>query len=345
MFAPARVEFKQACNRFQQTFSTHSAWLRATTGETPMTADSNPINRVLVVGAGVMGTGIAKSFASGGFDTWLLSRRAGALAGLPQGVRATAEPPKDVPDLVIESIPEEMDLKRDLFRQLEKVYPGSVLIATNTSGLDLVPLFAGMKHPERFLATHYFQPAEVFPMVEVVAGERTDPLALDRVAAAMRRTGKQPIVMRKPIVGFLINRLQHAILHEAYWMIAQGACSVEDVDDVARQMLGPRMCVTGLILQKDISGLAIHAKAQQGIVPNLAHDRTPNPDVQAMVASGATGLAAGKGFYDWGNCDAKAVREQATGRLNALLDFLKTLTATDRPATKPRPRDIRAGKS
>ena len=310
-----------------------------------MAADSNPIRRILVVGAGVMGTGIAKSFAAGGFETWLMSRRANSLGPLPPGVRATAEPPREVPDLVIESIPEEMALKRDLFHQLEKVYPESVLIATNTSGLDLVPLFAGMKHPQRFLATHYFQPAEVFPMVEVVAGEHTPTAVLERVATAMKLTGKQSIVMRKPIAGFLINRLQHAVLHEAYWMIAQGACTVEDVDDVARQMLGPRMCITGLILQKDISGLAIHAKSQLGIVPALAHDNTPNPDVQAMIAGGATGLAAGKGFYDWGNCDAKAVREQSTGRLNALLDFLKKLTATDRPATKPQPRDIRRRKA
>ncbi|MCC6470600.1 MAG: hypothetical protein IT563_19955 [Alphaproteobacteria bacterium] len=309
-----------------------------------MATDSNPIRRVLVVGAGVMGTGIAKSFASGGFDTWLMSRRANSLIGLPAGVRATAEPPREVPDLVIESIPEELALKRELYQRLESVYPANVLIATNTSGLDLVPLFAGMKHPGRFLATHYFQPAEVFPMVEVVAGEHTPPEVLDRVAEAMTRTGKQSIVMRRPIAGFLINRLQHAILHEAYWMVSQGACTVEDVDDVARQMLGPRMCITGLILQKDLSGLGVHAKAQQGIVPNLAHDRTPNPDVQAMIAGGATGLAAGKGFYDWGNCDAKAVREQSSARLNALLDFLKKLMAADRPATRPAPRDIRRGK-
>ena len=109
-------------------------------------------------------------------------------------------------------------------------------------------------------------------------------------------------------------------------------------------MLGPRMCITGLILQKDIGGLAIHAKAQQGIVPHLAHDNTPNPDVQAMIAAGGTGLSAGKGFYDWSACDAKSVRTQATGRLNALLDFLKTLTKTSAAKTDPVPRDIRTAR-
>jgi len=312
-------------------------------GKLRMAASGSVINRVLIAGAGVMGLGIAKSFAQGGFETWLLSRRAGSLANVPDGVKVTGDLPDAAPDLVIESIPEELELKRDLYRRLEATYPASVAIATNTSGLDLVPLFAGMKHPQRFLATHYFQPAEVFPMVEVVAGADTDQAVLDGVAEAMRRTGKQPIVMRKPIIGFLINRLQHAILHEAYWMVSQGACTVEDVDDVARQMLGPRMCITGLILQKDIGGLAIHAKAQQSIVPALAHDRTPNTAVQAMIAGGATGLGAGKGFYDWSACDADSVRRQATGRLNALLDFLRDLTKSAAPKTVPAPRDIRRG--
>lgn len=306
--------------------------------------NSGAIRSVLVAGAGVMGLGIAKSFAAAGFATGLLSRRAATLGNLPKGLRATADLPKEAPDLVIESIPEELELKRALYRRLEAAYPARTLIATNTSGLDLAKLFAGMKHPERFLGAHYFQPAEVFPMVEVIAGPKTDPKALDRVAAAMARTGKQSVVMRTPVVGFLFNRIQHAILHEAYHLVSSGACTVEDVDNVARLALGPRMCITGLIQQKDISGLAVHATAQRGIVPDLAHDNTPNADVQAMAARGETGLSAGKGFYDWSGCDAKAVREQATARLNVLIEFLDKQQKSERPGTRPKPRDIRARK-
>ncbi len=302
---------------------------------------AKPIQRVLVAGAGVMGLGIAKSFAAGGFDTWLLSRRAGSLGDLPKGVRATAEPPKDVPDLIIESVPEDLAIKRALYNKLEAVYPADVLIATNTSSLDLNALFAGMKHPERFLGAHYFQPAEVFPMVEVIAGSKTTPQALERVSVAMKKTGKTAIVMHTPVIGFLINRIQHAILHEAYHLVSSGACSVADVDDVAKHVLGPRMCVTGLIQQKDISGLEVHATAQRGIVPALAHDRTPNQDVQAMVAAGNTGLAKGKGFYDWSGIDAKAVREQATRQLNEVLAFLGKLHAGERKDLAPKARDIR----
>lgn len=305
---------------------------------------SAPIRRVLVVGAGVMGIGIARSFAEHGFDTALLSRRAGSLGPI-KGVRLVGELPPEAPELVIESVPEEMEPKRELFHRLEAAYPATTLIASNTSSLDLVRLFAGMKHPARFLGAHYFQPADVIPLVEVVSSGSTDPGALERTADAMRRAGKDPIVLRRPINGFLVNRLQHAILHESYYLISKGIVTVEDVDNVAKTMLGPRMCITGLIQQKDISGLAVHALAQREIVPTLAPPGPANADVQAMIAAGNLGLSTGKGFYDWSGCDAKAVREQSSGRLNALLAFLKQTMAGDRPGTRPKGRDIRAKKS
>ena len=102
---------------------------------------------------------------------------------------------------------------------------------------------------------HWFHPADVFPMVEVVAGPAQAASILERVAAALVRTGKEPIVLDKPVVGYVINRLQHTILHEAYHMIADGIVGAETIDKVARWMLGPRLCVTGLVEQKDIGGL------------------------------------------------------------------------------------------
>ena len=117
------------------------------------------------------------------------------------------------------------------------------------------------------------------------------------------------------------------------------------VDLVAKWMLGPRMCVTGLIEQKDISGLTIHAKAQQAIVPNLAHDHTPNPWVQQMIGGGDLGLKTGRGFYDWANCDAKAVGSQAAQRVEAVLTFLKQMQTNTAPATTPKPRPEHRGDS
>ena len=298
----------------------------------------NPIQRVLVVGAGTMGRGVAKSFAAGGFQTMVWSRRAPNVPGLPEGVTAVPAPPAEVPDLVIENVPEDTETKRAVYRALEQAYPSSVIIATNTSGLPLDALAGALQHPGRFLGVHYFQPAEVFPMVEVIAATATEPDVVERVAAAMRRTGKEPILVRAPVEGYLINRLQHAILHEAYHLIEIGATTAYEVDQVAKYLLGPRMCVTGLIEQKDISGLGTHAKAQTAIVPKLAHTNTPTRFVQDMVAHGATGLGSGRGFYDWSGCDRSAVLEQASTRLTRLLDFLKGERSVTRAGTTPKDR-------
>lgn len=281
-----------------------------------------------------MGAGIVRSFASAGFRVAVVSRRAGALADLPPGVSASASLPPEPPDLVVETVVEEVEAKAAVYRAVEDAYPPETLIGTNTSGLPLERLAEGLRHPERFLGIHWFQPAEAFPMVEVVAGQATPPAVVDRVARALERTGKEALVLYKPVVGYVINRLQHTILHEAYHMIEAGIASAETIDKVARWLLGPRLCITGLVEQKDIGGLTPHALAQRSIVPTLDHTGVPNPLLQDLIARGETGLDAGRGFYDWTGLDAAAVRRDASARLARLLEALAAL----RPAHAPRPR-------
>jgi 3-hydroxybutyryl-CoA dehydrogenase len=302
-----------------------------------------PIKRVVVAGYGTMGRGIAKSFAETGFETIVWSRRARSLTDLPKGVTAVEVLPKEAPDFILETVEEEIGRKREIYQAIEAAYPPTVVVGTNTSGLMLEDLAAEFKAPGRFCGVHYFQPADVFPMVEVIAGPQTPRAVIERVADAIRRTRKEPIVQMRAVPGFLINRLQHAILHEAYHLIESGVCTPAEVDSVAKWMLGPRMCVTGLIEQKDISGLTIHAKAQQAIVPHLAHDHTPNRWVQQMIAGGDLGLKTGRGFYDWADCDAKAVATQAAKRVEAVLAFLKEQHAKPAPATAPQPRPEHKG--
>ena len=295
------------------------------------------IRTVLIYGYGVMGRGVAKTFADSGFTTLVKSSRSAKLADLPAGVAAAERLPEKAPDLVIEFVPEDVRIKQAVYAEVEAAYPdGAPLIASGTSGLDLVELSRKMKRRERFLGIHYFMPADVAPVVEVMAGLSTPRQDVDRVAEALKRTGKEPVVLYKPIVGFLVNRLQHAILHEAYYLIEAGVASAEDIDHAARRMLAPRMCLNGLIQQKDISGLKIHADAQESIVPKLFHNAVPNPMLQTMVALGRTGLSAGKGFYDWAGCDAEAVRKQASGQLAKLLDFLRNGIGAPAPRTQPR---------
>jgi 3-hydroxybutyryl-CoA dehydrogenase len=298
---------------------------------------NSSIQTVLIYGYGVMGRGVAKTFADSGFTTFVKSRRGRDLPGLPERAIAVERLPEKAPDLVIEFVPEDPRIKQTVYAELEAAYAESPpLIASGTSGLDLVELSRRMKRRERFLGIHYFMPADVAPVVEVMAGLATSREDVDRVADALRRTGKEPVVLYKPIVGFLINRLQHAILHEAYYLIEAGVASVEDIDHAARRMLAPRMCLNGLIQQKDISGLKIHADAQESIVPKLFHNAVPNPMLQTMVALGRTGLSAGKGFYDWSGCDAEAVRAQASSQLARLLEFLKHGLGAPAPRTQPK---------
>jgi 3-hydroxybutyryl-CoA dehydrogenase len=295
------------------------------------------IETVLIYGYGVMGRAVAKTFADAGFPTLVKSSRAGKLADLPKKALAAEGLPAKAPDLVIEFVPEDVRLKQAVYAEIEATYATDPpLIATGTSGLDLVELGRKLKRPERFLGVHYFMPADAAPVVEVMAGLATPRGDVDRVAEALRRTKKEPVVLYKPIVGFLINRLQHAILHEAYYLLEAGVATAEDIDHAARRMLAPRMCLNGLIQQKDISGLKIHADAQASIVPKLFHNAVPNPMLQAMVARGHTGLAAGKGFYDWSGCDVEGVRRQASSRLAKLLEFLDSGLGAPAPGTVPK---------
>jgi len=300
------------------------------------------IQSILIYGYGVMGRGVARTFAAHGFDTMVRSSRAATLTDLPDGVRAVDRLPAVPPDLVLELVPEDVKTKQAVYLEVEAAYPGAdVIIATGTSGLDLVELAKPLKHPERFLGLHYFMPADQALVVEVMAGPQTPAALVDIAAEALRRSGKEPVVLYKPIVGFLVNRLQHAILHEAYYLIEAGVASAADIDHAARRMLAPRMCINGLIQQKDLSGLTIHAGAQASIVPELFHNGIPNPMLQSMVKRGETGTAAGKGFYDWKGCDTEAVRQQASQQLAKLTEFLDSDVFVPAPRTQPKPRDPR----
>ena len=298
---------------------------------------TDDIRTVLIVGYGVMGRGVAATFARSGFKTLVKSRRAGDLADLPPGVVATGTFPAMPPDLVIELAPEDIAVKQMVYAEVEATYADAdVIIATGTSGLDLERLGERLRKPQNFVGLHYFMPAETSLVVEVMAGPGAPAALVDKVARAIERTGKEPVRLYRPTVGFLVNRLQHAILHEAYYLIEAGVATAAEIDHAARRLLAPRMCITGLIEQKDISGLQVHGQAQCSIVPALYHNGTPSPMLQDMLAREESGLAAGQGFYDWTRCEVNEVRASASRRLNALLGHLDANPGV--PAVTPRAR-------
>lgn len=303
------------------------------------------IQSVLIIGYGVMGRGVSGTFAAAGFDTMIKSSRAAELDDLPAGVTATSDFPDAAPDLVIEFVPEDVDIKQEVFAGVEAAWPDDdVIIATGTSGMSLDVLAEKLARPELFTGIHYFMPADTTAVAEVMAGPGAPAEVVDAVAEAVQRTGKEIVTLYKPIVGFLINRLQHIILHEAYYLVEEGVATPADIDMAARKMLAPRMCLNGLIEQKDTSGLEIHALAQRSIVPELHPVDTPNPLIQDMVARGEVGLSAGQGFYDWEGCDVDLVRKQSSERLRKLSKFLDEEVSEYAPGTKPKTRELKRGR-
>ena len=281
------------------------------------------IEHVMVVGYGTMGRGIVASFAGAGFRTTVLSRNPARIGDLPPGAEAVDAPPGDAPDLIIEAVPETMAIKRELLARMEAAYGGAPILASNTSSLPLDELAGELDMPARFIGVHYMHPADVLPMVEVIRTSQTGDETLARTVAALERTGKTSIVLNRPVVGFLINRLQHAILHEAYYLISEGVVTAKDVDDVANWLLGPRMSVIGLIRQKDISGLEVHALVQRGLVPELCHSAESQPAIQRKFENGQFGIKTGVGFYDWRGTDVRAYRSRAAEKLARLFAVLR----------------------
>lgn len=282
-----------------------------------------PQPEILVIGSGVMGRGIARSFAAAGISCAIYSRNVAKVRGVDPRVALLDKLPLEAPALVIESVPEEKALKFACYAAIESAYAGVPVLASNTSGIDLEALAQPLQYPERFIGMHYFMPADVNTMVEVAPVKATDPAAVDTAVRLLQAAGRKLVRLKRALPGLLINRLQHAILHEAYYLIDQGVASAEEIDRCAREMLAPRMCITGLIQQKDISGLDTHALAQRALVPVLHHGDQPGRALQDLYEAGHLGIKTGKGFYDWSGKDPDLVKAEAGRKLAELLEYLK----------------------
>ena len=270
-----------------------------------------------------MGRGIAASFAAASIPTAIFSRNASGVTGVDARVAVLDRLPQEAPTLVIESVPESIELKHACYAVIETAYAGKPALASNTSGIDLETLARPLGYPARFLGMHYYMPAEVDTMVEVAPVLATDPAAVDTAVRLLEAAGRNYVRLKRALPGLLINRPQHAMLHEAYYLIDEGIATAAEIDACARAMLGPRMCINGLIEQKDISGIAAHALAQRSLVPALHHGAKPRRALQDLYEAGHLGIETGRGFYDWSGKDPEQVKAEAVRKLDALLAYLK----------------------
>ena len=302
-----------------------------------------PNQRAAIVGGGTMGADVAAIFAHAGWaahviepmrERWGTSEQrirhaAGQLGG---GVEHTqielhaglADAPWPEIGVVIECAPEKLALKQSIFAELARLAPPSIPLASNSSSFPISDIARGLPTSERMLGLHFFMPAHLVPAVEVVRGEFTDERVWEEAAALMRALGKVPVRVKKDVPGFLANRLQHALMREAFALIDAGLASPEDVDAAVRYGFGLRYLAAGPVLQKDLAGLDIHCAAAATMYPHLANNTAPGPTLAGLVAQGKLGMKTGEGFYKWDAESAARERARYERALLKALEILKT---------------------
>ncbi|HKU98448.1 MAG TPA: 3-hydroxyacyl-CoA dehydrogenase NAD-binding domain-containing protein, partial [Vineibacter sp.] len=197
----------------------------------------------------------------------------------------------------LESVPEIFSLKRAVFAELDTVVPAHIPLATNTSGLRITEIAAGCRTAGRMAGLHFFLPAHIVPAVEVVRGETTDPAVTDALFGIMAEVGRVPIRVARDVPGFLANRIQHALMREAFAVIDEGLGTPEDVDAAVRFSFGFRYVAAGPILQKELAGLDTQLAAARAIYPSLRDGSEPSRVLQDLVAHGHCGTKSGRGFW------------------------------------------------
>lgn len=306
-----------------------------------------------VLGTGMMGPGIALTLAMGGLRSTLLSRTGeGAVAGIAKaqalgqllaanGLATSAQIADAVAllsgssafdesvaaaDLVIESQPEGMELKQQLFARLDSLARPDAVLASNTSGLSITAIAARCARPERVLTTHFWNPPHLMPLVEIVKGDRTGDEAVESVRVLLAACGKIPVVVKKDRPGQLGNRLQMALVREAANIVAEGIADADDVDTVAKNGFGLRMPAYGILEHQDVVGLDLGTSVVDYVVPDLYNEPRAPEIMREMVRRGDLGARTGKGFYDW---SVKSADEVKARRDAFLIEVLRYRRAHD----------------
>jgi len=273
---------------------------------------------IAVIGAGLMGHGIAQVFAAAGHTVAVYDQSYEALIALRErisrnltdlGQDASAAnrvfPFEDLGtclagvDVVIEAGPEDLAFKQKLFLQLELLAPRTALLASNTSVIPISRIVEGMRTPERAMGTHWWNPPYLVPLVEVIKAPSTDAEAAQRMFALLTALGKTPAMVQKDVAGFIGNRLQHALWREAIAIVEAGICSAETVDTVVKASFGRRLAVLGPLENADLIGTDLTLAIHRTVLPEIDSRPGPSPYLEGLVRGGRLGMKTGEGFHRW----------------------------------------------
>jgi 3-hydroxybutyryl-CoA dehydrogenase len=311
---------------------------------------------VTIIGAGLMGPGIAACSTLSGHPTILVDKTPElALGGVnktkqnltqlldnqlvDQGqvdsaqalLRTKTDLELAVADsfLVIEAVTENLALKQELFASIDRLTHPDVIITSNTSGLRITDIAKYAKHPERMVTTHFWFPAHLVPLVEVVIGEKSDEAVAVRLHKLLLGWNKAPVIVKKDLPGQLANRILQAVIREAINIVQMGLATPEDVDTAIKMGMGIRFPVWGPLEHIDAVGLDLALSVQRDVLVGLDNEPVPPRYLQELVDQECLGYKTGKGFYDW---HVKDMQELADRRDRFIIEALRILN-------KPAPRD------
>lgn len=202
-------------------------------------------------------------------------------------------------DLVIECVFEKLEIKQEMFRKLEQICREDTIFCTNTSVISPTEIAAKLRYKSRLVGTHFWNPAYLIPLVEVVKSEESDQEVAETVMEFLKQTGKEPVLCKKDVPGFIANRLQHALWREALYLVEQGIADPQTVDEAIRRSFGLRLPQLGPMENMDMVGTDLTLNIHQYIFQYLCNDTSPSPLLQEKVDQGELGFKSGKGFRSW----------------------------------------------
>lgn len=306
------------------------------------------IKTIANIGAGTMGHATALQFAMYGYHVYLLDTTQKALnhgldlikhdlqtflgANIVQADEETDILARIIPttdyqkaiskaDFVIESIVEDLTVKQLVGQKVEQFASDETVFATNTSGLSPTAIQSKLHHPERLIVAHFWNPAQLMPLVEVVPGNLTNEATITLTTALMNHVGKHAIALKRESLGFVGNRIQLAVLREAFKIVKDGIADPAAVDDIIKYSLGRRWSLVGPIASADLGGLDVFKNISSYLYADLASEQETDPLLEKMVDEGRLGLKSGEGFFDWQGDKGKEIVAQ---RDQKLLDMVKS---------------------
>ncbi len=301
--------------------------------------------QIAVIGAGLMGHGIALTFARAGMEVSVSDPHGPTLQSTPDRVTESmshlgagddeiTETLKNITlcnslatavsnaDFVFEAAPEKLEVKWTIFMEIEDSAPATAILASNTSVIQISKIMRDLGSRDRALGTHWWNPPHMIPLVEVVKTGWTKQSAVTAMVELLDNAGKTPVIVEKDVPGFIGNRLQHALWREAISLVENGICTAKAVDDVVKASFGRRLAVLGPLENADLVGIELTQDIHRQVLFDLETRGTPSDYLQSLLDVGRTGMAAGSGFREWKDGDLTATKARVAEHLAKLETIL-----------------------